>query len=317
MKRLHLPLSALRAFEVAARHESFAAAARELAITQPAVSKHIIALEEWLGSTLFERGHRYARLTPQGHRLAARLSDAFDRMSVALEAAQAEAQPHTRLTIAVESDFAHLWLLPRLPDFEACMPGLSVEIVAQVDPVDLNEGGVDCAVLWGGGWWKDCASQPLFTNLAFPVCEPELGDRLRADRSTLHDMRLIHDRTLDWWKRAAIELDMPDLDWTAGTIYNQTSLCLEAAARGDGITIGDEVSSRYYLEEGTLVIPFDLLLTSPTSYYFLWRGQADAPPALLAFREWLIRQATEHRQWMADYWQRARVNTAGGPAGTP
>lgn len=305
MKRLHLPLSALRAFEVAARHESFAAAARELAITQPAVSKQIVALEEWLGLALFERGHRRVRLTWHGHRLAARMSDAFDRMTVALAEADGESQPQGSLTIAVESDFARLWLLPRLPDFETGIPGLAVSIIAQVDPVTFDPAVSDGAILWGGGWWQDCDSEPLFTNIAFPVCAPDLAERLRADRAALHTTRLIHDRTHDWWRRAAIELDLPDLDWTAGPVHNQTALCLEAALRGDGVAIGDEVSSRHYLEEGSLVTPFDLLLSSPTSYYFLWNGQSGACVHLAAFRDWLNRQAIDHRRWMADYWQNA------------
>lgn len=303
MKRLHLPLSALRAFEAAARHESFAGAAEELSITQPAVSKQVVALEERLGMALFERAHRSVHLTPRGRMLAPRISDAFDRMTLALEDVLDDVQPSNTLTIAVESDFARLWLLPRLAGFERRVPDLSVSIVAQIDPDGLDERVSDCAVLWGGGWWKDCDSEPLFTNAAFPVCSPALAERLRNDKSTLCDLRLIHDRTTDWWKRAALELDLPELDWTAGPVYNQTTLCLEAALKGDGVTIGDEVSSSQYLADGALEMPFDLFLSSPASYYLLWKRRSDTARNVLAFRDWLVEQAMEHRKWMAEYWQ--------------
>lgn len=302
MKRLHMPLSALRAFEAAARHESFARAAEELAITQPAVSKQIAALEERLGLKLFERAHRSVRLTPGGQRFAARLTDAFDRLADAIDDACAQSGDRRTLTIAVESDFARLWLLPRLHDFEDRHPELSVTVLAQIDPHSLDHAISDCAVVWGDSRCVDCACEPLFDNAAFPVCTPEFARQLRADPGRLRDMRLIHDRTTDWWQRAATKLDMPDLDWTSGPVYNQTTLCLEAALNGDGITIGDEVSSRHYLEEGLLEIPFDITLPSSANYYMLWKSNDD--PGVAAFHKWIFARADEHRRWMEHYLDR-------------
>ncbi len=302
MKRSHLPFSALRAFEAAARHESFAQAAEELSITQPAVSKQISRLEEQLGLKLFARSPRSVSLTWHGKRLAPRLTDALDRMHVALEDVLSE-MPHGRpLNITVESDFAQLWLMPRLASFEQQLPETPVSLKIQIDPIDLDDEMTDCAILWGRGWWTDCESEPLFTNSAFPVCTPELAERLRHDPSLLYKVRLIHDRTTEWWQNVAMQLDMPNLNWMAGPVYNQTSLCLESAKRGDGITIGDEVSSCRYLEEGHLTIPFRVSIPSPVSYYFLWRrGSRDRESILL--REWLVGEAREHRQWITEYWQ--------------
>lgn len=303
LKRSQLPLSALRAFEAAARHESFAQAAEELSITQPAVSKQVSLLEARLGLKLFERMHRCVRLTWHGKRLAPRLTDALDRMHVALEELQSELPSADPMTIMVESDFAHLWLMPRLPAFERLVPEIPISVLTQIDPTEFDQSVSDCAVLWGGGWWANCESVPLFTNSAFPVCSPDVAKRLRNDPSHLHELRLIHDRTTDWWRLAALALDMPDLDWTAGSVYNQTTLCLEVAREGDGITIGDEVSSRWYLEEGSLAIPFGISLPCPVSYYFLWRPHGNQEQVIELLREWLMEQAREHRQWITEYWQ--------------
>lgn len=302
-KRSQLPLSALRAFEAAARHESFAQAAEELSITQPAVSKQVSLLEARIGLKLFERMHRCVRLTWHGKRLAPRLTDALDRMHVALEDLQSESPSAAPLTIMVESDFAHLWLMPRLPSFERLLPDTPISVLTQIDPTELDQSVADCAVLWGGGWWASCESVPLFTNSAFPVCTPELARRLQEDPALLHELRLIHDRSTDWWQRAALALDMPALDWTVGSVYNQTALCLEAAREGDGITIGDEVSSRWYLQEGSLAIPFGISLPCPVSYYFLWRPHSGRDRETALLRDWLMEQAREHRHWITEYWK--------------
>jgi LysR family glycine cleavage system transcriptional activator len=302
MKRSHLPLHALRVFEVAARHESFALAANELCITQPAVSKQVVIIEEFLGLQLFERKHRSVQLTKRGRRLAARLSDALNRIDLALETARSEQTHDESLTVTVESDLARFWFFPRLHEFEREHPAISISVLAQIDPAGLDATVADCAIVWGDGGWPQYQYELLFNNAAFPVCTPQLAAQLESCPDALRQLRLIHDRTTEWWRLVAVELNMPDLDWTSGPIYNQTNLCLEAALRGDGITIGDIVSSQYYLRQKLLVRPFPILLPSPVSYYFLWQQMAANKKNVLALRDWLRAQAADHLKCVNENW---------------
>lgn len=314
MQRRLPNLNSLRIFEAAARHESLTRAAEELGVTQSAVSKQVAALEDHFGQPLFERRHRRIVLTTFGRDVfkAAELSIATLRER--LEAMETNRAVQIRL--AADADFAQLWLFPRLPAFERAHPDIRISIETRISMDIAPSEGFDCAVIWGRGGWRGLRFQVLMTNTVFPVCapdkvsalkDPDWHDLWRRPRSLqeVRDERLIHDRSTFWWSAFRAMAGERDYDPEAGRIYNQTALCLEAAARGDGLTVGDEVTTAGYLCEGRLVVPFANRLPSPDSYFFVTPAGRPLSEEMQLFAKWLAAEAAAHGQWWRDFWATA------------
>ena len=298
MRRRLPPMNSLRAFEAAARHQSFTKAAEELGVTQSAISKQVSLLEEHLGRKLFDRRHKSLEISAEGRSAARVISGCLDTLSSQLfPREQTEKQ---KIALLSDTDFLHLWLFPRLPRFEQSHPEVEISITTRNDLSDIRANETfDLAIAWGRSAWPDFEFDPLFTNIAFPVCAP---DYLGPDLS-LKGKTLLHDRDHHWWSMFIDMMKLGDIDPTDGPVYSQTFMCLEAAARGDGITIGDEVATRNYLEDGRLIMPFPLHLPTPNSYYLLapkHRGFDNAP--VRHFRDWLVEEAREHRLWSSRFW---------------
>lgn len=295
-------LNAFRFFDAAARTGSFTRAAAELHVTQSAVSKQVALLEAWMGEALFVRRHRQIELTEAGHRLATAVAGAFQTIREAVRPDAAE-RPDP-VALHCDADFAWLWLFPRLPAFERAHPRLRLSIFCTVGMSMPPREPYDCAVIWGRGEWRDCRFQPLMTNTVFPVAAPDffasLG-RPPKPQDVVGDM-LIHDQSTQWWSAFRAVTAETSFDPRAGRVYNQTHLCLEAAARGDGITIGDEVTTSRYLEEGRLTRPFDERLPTPDSYYVALPQRRRPSEATTTLLDWLHEEASAHSRWWRDYW---------------
>src|SRR5688572_14193592 len=201
MRRLP-PLSAVRAFEAAARTENFTAAAAELGLTQAAVSYQVKSLEERLGAALFVRERGRARLTPLGQRLLPTLSQAFDSIEAAF--ASHKAEDESLLTVTTTYTFANTWLAWRVGAFQMEHPDLAVRMTTSNAIVDLRSGEADVAVRAGPGGWEGLDCDRLFDSLFTPVASPEyiaateraLGRRLEP--ADLLDLQLIS-QSDDWW----------------------------------------------------------------------------------------------------------------------
>lgn len=301
MRRLP-SLNALRVFECAARHESFTKAGEELHISQSAVGKQVARLEAELGQTLFQRSHRKVELTETGHLVMQAASASFSGLGLRLD--EITIQRPKQLHIVADLDFAQLWLFPRLPRFDAAHPQVTMTLQSESALIEPPEAPYDCAILWGRGDWRNCRAEPLFANSVFPVAAPGYFAGL-ARAPELSDIRgemLIHDRSSYWWRTILAAASIPG-NFEGGRTYSSTTLCLEAAARGDGITIGDEVTTRAYLESGRLVMPFPLRRPSPDAYFLVTPPTETGNPAKEAFSEWLISEARDHSRWFADFWR--------------
>src|SRR3954468_13567242 len=194
-----LPLNALRAFEVSARHLSFTRAAMELCVTQNAVSAQVRNLEERLGAPLFRRLPRGLALTDEGAALLPMLSESFERMRLELE--QFEGGLHREvLTVAVVGTFAVGWLLPRLAAFRRDHPFIDLRLLTNNNRVDLAAEGLDCAIRFGDGAWHGTEAEPLLEAPLSPVCAPALARRLRTP-ATLADETLLRSYRADEWAR--------------------------------------------------------------------------------------------------------------------
>jgi len=164
-------LNRLRAFEAAARHGSFKAAADELCVTQAAISHQVKALEDELGQPLFHRGIRGVRLLERAAPLAVRLTRSLDEMAEAVEDLTGPVMTG-RLRLSVAPFFGNRWLLPRLDRFHARHPGLEIEPVLSFDLVDLGAHGFDAAVRYGAGDWPGLAGRAIYRDCVGPVVAP-------------------------------------------------------------------------------------------------------------------------------------------------
>ncbi|MEQ9258340.1 MAG: LysR substrate-binding domain-containing protein [Roseovarius sp.] len=303
MQKPRLPnLNAMRVFEVAARHENFTRAGEELGLSQSAVSKHVAHLEAALGQPLFIRRHKAISLSAYGREVALAARGAFAQLSGRLASIDT-GQPE-QITFAADADFIQLWLLDRLFAFERQNPDLRISLAAEIAATEPPATEHHCAVIWGTGGWQGCRFELLFANQLFPVAAPGYFDHLgRPPRmADLTKDMLIHDRTTSWWSSFLAAEGLTDFDPEAGRVYNQTSFCLEAAAQGMGVTIGDEVTTRPYLEAGRLTCPFPARIASPNAYYLVYPAAVAVDGALARFSEWLKTEALAHRAWYSAFW---------------
>ena len=170
------PLDFLVAFEAAARHLSFTKAARELHITQAAVSRQIRILEEHLGLKLFDRQHRSVRLTPEGLEFQHTVAMSLAHVGNAVSELRARGAG-TGLTVATDQSIAALWLVPRLREIRDQQPAINLRLIASDNEADCLTRDVDVAILHGKGDWHGFESSLLLDEEVFPVCSP---DHLRA-----------------------------------------------------------------------------------------------------------------------------------------
>jgi LysR family glycine cleavage system transcriptional activator len=283
-------LNSLRVFEAAARLLSMRKACDELHITHASVSKNITNLELWLGHSLFERHHRKILLTEPGKALHGALTVAFDHMQRAITRL-GNTQRLEKLVISVDPDFATLWLVPRLAEFSRFVPDILVEIVADESLKTLEDPRIDCAVHYAAVGLELPSHTLLFRSSLFPVCAPSViqATPMRSPDDLRH-CTLLHDRTLVEWQEFFRETSVAtQVNLTAGSIFSTTALCLDAAARAQGVAMGDDFLAYIYLSDGHLVRPFDYSVPSKNAYYFIVPDGSAPHPAVEAFRKWLIR----------------------------
>jgi LysR family glycine cleavage system transcriptional activator len=298
MTRRLPPLNSLRAFEAAARHLSFTRAAEELHVTPAAISHQIKALEDHLGVKLFRRLSRAVLLTEAGQACVAGLSDAFDRMAVALERLRAQ-ECSGSLTVSTSPALAAKWLVPRLERFQQLHPEIDVRVSAAMRLVDFAREDVDVAIRYGPGSYPGLLAELLLTNEVVPVCAPALVEGARPLR-TPQDLRhhaLLHDDTStsdgaypNWpmWLRAA---GLEDIDPSRGPRFDYPGLVLDAAAAGRGIALALSTVAAADLAAGRLVTPFAVAAPTPFAYYVVCPEATAERPKVAAFRRWLRAEA--------------------------
>ena len=282
-------VNSLRVFEAAARHLSMRKACDELHVTHAAVSRHIVKLELWLGYNLFERRPRKIALTREGETLYGALTVAFDHIQRAITS-MSDNQHAERLVISVDPDFAALWLVPRLDEFSSVVPDILVEIRAQECSKSFDDPRIDCAIHYSDAEVNPPNREILFRSSLFPVCAPSIiqATPLRSPEDLRHCM-LLHDRTRLEWEEFFRETSLAaQINLDVGTIFNTTALCLDAAARGQGVAMGDDFLAEGYLSEGRLVRPFEYSVLSKNAYYFVVPDGSAQHPAVAAFRKWLM-----------------------------
>ncbi|AKZ63157.1 LysR family transcriptional regulator [Herbaspirillum hiltneri N3] len=296
-------LNALRAFEAAARHQSFSAAAEELHVTPAAVGQLVRTLEDWLGTPLFHRGTSgRARLisTEAAERALPDIRAGLDRLSLGLERLK-EGSANGVLTVTVSPAFAAKWLLPRMERFQSAWPDTDVRLDTSLKPVDFIAQRIDIGVRYGTGQWPGLVGVKLMDEEVYPVCSPELLQKKKRLRKPedLAQETLIHDLSMDghgafptWhaWLKKAGATDVPT---ARGMKINNSAAVLQAAIEGHGIALARSVMARDDLSAGRLVRLFpDIRFSSPLAYYVVYRAECENLPKLVAFKDWLWSEVT-------------------------
>ncbi|GJD63692.1 LysR substrate-binding domain-containing protein [Methylobacterium frigidaeris] len=247
-------LNALRAFEAAARHGGYVAAAQELHVTPAAIGAQVKGLEAWLGRPLFPRRPNGLCLTVEGRAVLPSLTTAFDALNHAVRAMRAVGRPRS-LTLAALPCIAQLWLAPRLPALQATFD-LDVAILTRDDPPDYARELVDLGLYFGEAAPAGCSSVVLARDDLFPVCGPALAAGLRHPRD-LSGATLLHDSV--WredWPRWLGRHGAGALRPAREAAFSLYGIALDAALAGHGVLIGHSALVGEALAAGRLVAPF-------------------------------------------------------------
>ena len=287
------PLSALRAFEAAARHNSFTKAADELCVTQSAVSRHIRYLEDRLQVLLFVRGHRSLTLTPEGQRYFDDLSGLFRQMAWATERLTNKSKQEL-LQLHCHTTFADRWLIPRLQKFVERHPEVDLRISASTWVAEPEREQVHALISSSSA--TSAGADRLFSFTMVPVCTPEYKAATlpTGDPQELEKAVLIHalGAPASW----ATWLDTCQMAGTRGSreIRLETmTLAISAALNGLGVAIVSFPFVRAEVAAGRLVIPLPYVVSLNVAFGFWAVGQSSKLPAVQKFRAWLLEEAAE------------------------
>lgn len=296
LRRKLPPLTALTAFEAAARLGSFTKAASELGVTQAAVSRQIHLLEEGLGLQLFRRLHRKIELTEKGRALSGATTSAFNLVADTIaDITREDAAPG--LTISASVAFSHFWLLPRIASFSRSYPESRLRIISQDSTARLEGGGIDLIIRYGNGMWPDGKAELLFDDEIFPVCSPEYAEKLgeAPELSELVRHPLISSDSEDpswtgwgeWLAAFAIQPPKRSLGLRC-SFYTEA---VYAALNGQGIALGWKRLVRHLLDRKVLVRVTEHSIATRNGYFLVEPSREVRNPRVEEFVLWLKDQA--------------------------
>lgn len=285
------PFPALKAFEAAARHESFSAAGDELFVTHGAISRQIAAFEAWLGKPVFHRHGKRVKLTDEGRRYLATLEAAFDSIEIATEQLRQTGSARV-LRINAPPTFAMKWLLPRLSRFQREVPNVELKLSTSSEPLGSLDG-FDVAIRRGPGRWSNCASGRFLDESVVPVCSPALLKRApigNADDLARHV--LLHaDTRPDAWREWFDAAGTP-MRGRKKQSFDHFYLALQAAIDGLGVALGPLPLIADELAGGRLVMPLAGPRIATRSYWWIAPRETAGEPLVGQFCAWLEAQAS-------------------------
>lgn len=290
MRNRH-PLTALRAFEAVARLKSISAAAGELNVTRPAVSKQVTQLEHSLGLSLLLRNGNTFSLTTAGEELFDGLHRAFDLVSSTVESVTARSKQDNRLRVLVCRDFASSWLAAHVGTFLVDNPGVALDVTAEKNGNFRPGEDFDFRIFYGMAG-QHAGTGQIETELCrwidMPVCTHAFARRyLDQPNKACKAPYLIdanYDIWEDWCNHVGFDAGGPRKQTTT---FNETTLCLSVAASGGGLTIGDSFLTLPAIVSGELIVPFPAGLLSAQSYYLYTPATNRPSTPVRKFSLWL------------------------------
>lgn len=301
-RRVLPSISALAAFEAAARTQSFTEAAEDVGLTQGAVSRQIASLEDFLGIKLFERDRQRVYLTKEGRSYAAEIRPALHRIGTASLRLMMSRDGAGIINLASLPTFGTRWLIPRLPDFFARHPDISVNLNTRVEPFDFAESEIDAAIHFGHDNWPGAHATRLMGEDILPVCSQDfLTTRSITEPADLLHLPLLHQRTrpsawLDWFRMQSIKVER-----VSGMRFEQFAMVAQAAAAGMGVAILPRFLIADELSSGRLVPLYARGLSMESAYYFVYPEWNNEVPAILALRDWLVAEMKAFETELANW----------------
>jgi LysR family transcriptional regulator, glycine cleavage system transcriptional activator len=288
------PLNAVRAFEAAARHESFTRAADELHVTHGAISRQVALLESWLGRPLFTRARSQVVMTEAGRRYLAEMTPALDRIAVASNQLQSRGSP-TALLVSAPPTFTMRWLIPRMSSFQRLHADVEIKLTTSTAPVDFSAQAYDIAIRGATQPPAACRSQPFMTETIVPICHVDLLERGLRTPADLARHTLIGYATEPYaWASWLEGAGVPDLKPASVLGFEQMYFALQAAAEGLGVVLVPLFLVADDILGGRLCAPLGTLAAKERRYYASTAPISGDTPALqAAFSDWLVREGRD------------------------
>jgi len=286
MRNLNLVhLNGLRALEAVGRLGSLQAAAEELGVSIGAVSQQVIKAEAQLDQVIFERTPKGMVATEAGARLLAGLTEGFNALSQAV--ATTQRHDDSILTISVAPVFAARWLVYRLDRFAERHPEINLRMDATTRLVNPALCDVDIGIRVGNGQWPDVKAELLLQQEVFPVCSPAMAARLRETADILSLPAVIDGRAMFTWEVWMREAGLSGKTLETRHIFNDASLCLDAAIAGQGVMLAWQTLAGFALQQQQLVAPFGIRAKTGFGHYFITAESSREPKKVKDFKAWI------------------------------
>ncbi len=286
------PLNAVRAFEAASRHLNLSRAADELGVTQGAISKQVIALEDFIGVQLFVREPGGLRLTNEGGSLKEAIAPAFTTLSEAFQRYSRRSPRSNVVRISTTASFASQVLVPRLGLFRDRFPDIDLEFITTIRLVNLTREEFDIAVRYGPGQWDGLIAIPAADPVLIPVCTPEVLVQGGGDLAMLlAKARRIQCSVYNEWREWA-QIETFDLSKVPpAMVIEEFQVALTAALAGQGLALLPEVLVRDRLKRGELVTFSSARVKTEYNFFIVHTPHAHRRPIVPQVIEWLKREA--------------------------
>ncbi len=304
--RATLPrLDYLITFQVAAELESFAATAKELNVSETAISRKMKLLEQHYRCTLFVRGHRSVRLTEQGRKLLEGISPALD-MIAQVSQQMLNTRSMATVRLSATNSVASLWLMPRLRKFRQANRHVTISLMSSDQDQECLSDEFDLAILRGEGNWPGFEARLLFGETVFPVCAPSylenhvtIPDTAELTKHALIEVSNNHAEWLNWKTWLKAKGHDPDTV-RHSTFVNTYPLAIQAAIDGLGVALGWGHLVDHHIQAGNLVRLLGMENVRTNSGYYLLtpQGRISAPETDIV-AHWLLGESAARKRYVA------------------
>lgn len=294
MRRPLPSMMSLQAFEASARHLSFAEAAREMSLTQGAISRQVRILEDMLGRELFERTRSGLLLTVSGEEFLLGIRPGLERLETTTMRVSSRRDASRRLHLATLPGFGARWLVPRLATFTAAHPEIDIAFFTATEPVDFEKNPLhDAAIHFGTAPQAGAQGDWLMDEEPIPVCHPNLRhpDGLSPVEAIGRYQLLQPLRRASGWADWVAAAGMTGAEIRRGLAFEQLHLLIEAACAGLGLALVPRFMVEAEIAGGTLVCPFDQRINSGWCYWLVYPSKRNPGDALKLFRRWLMEES--------------------------
>jgi LysR family glycine cleavage system transcriptional activator len=296
-RRLHPPLHLLRAFVSTAQLGTISAAGTALHLTQGAVSKQVLELEAWLGVALFERVRKRLTLTPAGQRYLLAVQPLLLQLETATLDLMSNPVDGGVLHLSVLPSFGAKWLIPRLPEFQAAHPKVTLQFMPYVHGYDFTRPDLDCAIRYGDGAWPGATAEYL-TGRHMTIIAPcrRSGDAPFKQPSDVVNHRLLQHVTLPLaWSQWCEKHQVSGINPHSGIQLDQYVAIIRAVAAGMGVGLVPTCLVEDELARGEVIAPLPPALgcqEAPAGYFLCYPENKASMKPLEAFRTWLHAMVT-------------------------